>query len=204
MNPAIDFRLYVVAHRQLCAPRALPDVVREACDAGVRAVQLREKDLDGDELDALAATLHDILSTWGATLFVNQSHPLPAIENAGLHFPESIAITRPAPGVIVGASTHSRESAQRAARAGADFITFGPVYDTPAKRRYGAPQGLDRLAEITAAVDIPVFAIGGVGPQRVRACLDAGAYGVAVMGAVMTADDVAAVVHDFEHTLGAL
>jgi len=204
MNPAIDFRLYVVTHRHLCAPRALTDVVCDACDAGVRAVQLREKDLGGDELGALAATLHDILSARDATLFINQSHAVPGVENSGLHFPESLAITRPGPGVIVGASTHSRESAQRAARDGADFITFGPVYETPAKRRYGEPQGLDRLAEVAAAVDLPVFAVGGVTPERTRACLDAGARGVAVMAAVMAADEVAAVVRDFEKVLGAL
>jgi thiamine-phosphate pyrophosphorylase len=204
MNPAIDFRLYVVTNRHLCAPRALSDVVREACDAGARAVQLREKDLTEDELGTLAAGLRDILSARGATLFVNQSHPLPGMENHGLHFPESIAIARPVPGAIIGASTHSRDSVQRAESAGADFITFGPVFDTPAKRRYGAPLGPDRLADVVAAVDIPVFAIGGVTPARVPACLDAGAYGVAVMGAIMAAADVVAVIRDYQHALGAL
>lgn len=201
MKPAIDFRLYLVTDRQLCAPRRLDDVVREACAAGVRAVEMREKDLDARDIDKLARKLAKVTDEFGATLFINQEHPTDAVKGAGLHFPESVAIVRPGPGILVGASTHSHKSADTARAAGADFVTFGPVFETPAKVRYGPPQGLERLAEIVEAVNVPVFAIGGVTPERVRACVDAGAYGIAVMGGIMAAENVAAVVHRYEKAL---
>jgi thiamine-phosphate pyrophosphorylase len=202
----IDFRLYLVTDRRACAPRALGEVVREACGAGVRAVQLREKDLDPASVHALAAELSGVTHETGATLFINQAH---AVAGApALHYPESIPIPRDFrdqhPNMPVGASTHSISSARDAARRGADFVTFGPVYETPAKVKYGPPQGLARLSEVSAALAIPVFAIGGVTPERASLCMEAGAAGVAVMGAIMGATNVGAVVRAFEKALGGL
>lgn len=202
----IDFRLYLVTDRLQCAPRALSDVVREACAAGVRAVQLREKDLDAGAIDSLHAELSAITREYGATLFVNHAHPV--AEPAGIHYPEVIPIPEGALArraeVPVGASTHSLDAAVEAARRGADFVTFGPVFETPAKLKYGAPQGLERLREVARACDVPVFAIGGVTAERAAQCVDAGARGVAVMGAIMAAEDVGNTVRAYENALGGL
>jgi len=78
----------------------------------------------------------------------------------------------------------------RAEAQGADFVLFGPVYDTPSKRAYGPPQGVARLAEVAARVRLPVFAVGGVTPARGPELLAAGARGVGVITAVFGADDI--------------
>jgi thiamine-phosphate pyrophosphorylase len=80
---------------------------------------------------------------------------------------------------------------------GADWVVFGPVYDTPSKRRYGAPQGLDALAKVSGRVRIPVIAIGGITPARVGDVRAAGAHGVAAIAAILDAPSPADVVQRF-------
>jgi thiamine-phosphate pyrophosphorylase len=82
---------------------------------------------------------------------------------------------------LLGASTHSLEGAKSAASCGASYIFFGPVFATPSKASYGDPQGLDRLAEVCGAVDIPVLAIGGITRENAQSCLSAGAAGIAAI-----------------------
>ncbi len=202
MTRLIDFRLYVITDRARCAPRSLLDVIDDACAAGVRAVQLREKDLPHDELRRLAVETLDVTRRHGALMFLNQHQPLEGIQVDGLHFPESTPSLPKVADTLAGASTHSLESATAAAAAGADFITFGPVYETPSKKQFGPPRGIAALAAVARAVDIPVFALGGVTPERARECVAAGAHGVAVIGAVMESKDVAATVKRFKDALG--
>lgn len=95
----------------------------------------------------------------------------------------------------IGVSCHSLNAARPAERGGADYIFFGPVFATPSKAAFGPPQGLERLREVCAAVEIPVLAIGGVNFENARACLDAGAAGVAAIRLFQdagNADDLAA------------
>src|SRR5262249_58621233 len=80
-------------------------------------------------------------------------------------------------GCVIGASVHSLDEARVAESGGADFLVFGPVYDTPSKRQYGAPQGLEGLSEVSAAIARPVIAVGGITPDRVREGIEAGAAG---------------------------
>jgi thiamine-phosphate diphosphorylase len=82
---------------------------------------------------------------------------------------------------LVGASCHSIESARAAERGGADYIFFGPVFATPSKVAFGAPQGTERLREVCASVGIPVLAIGGVNAENGRECIAAGAAGIAAI-----------------------
>ena len=82
---------------------------------------------------------------------------------------------------MIGVSTHSLEAARAAERGGANYIFFGPVFATPSKAAYGAPQGIERLREVCAAVAIPVLAIGGVTYENWVFCLEAGAAGVAAI-----------------------
>ena len=90
---------------------------------------------------------------------------------------------------MIGASTHSVEEAREAERRGADFVLFGPVYFTPTKAAYGAPQGLPALKKIVEIVALPVYAIGGIKPDNVGAVVVAGVRGVALISAVMAAID---------------
>ena len=206
----IDFRLYLVTDRRVLKAASLEIAVLEACKAGARAVQLREKDLDARSLHHLAEGMRRITLSRQARLFVNDRADIAAAVGAdGVHCPEdgfSPAAVRRISGdqTLVGVSTHSLESALEAERAGADFVTFGPVFETASKSKYGPPQGLERLGEVTGAVGLPVFAIGGVTPERVASCLENGAWGVAVVSSVFASADVPGAVRGFERALGNL
>jgi thiamine-phosphate diphosphorylase len=97
---------------------------------------------------------------------------------------------------------HAEAEARDAAAQGADFVVFGPVYDTPSKRRYGPPQGLAALEAVARAVDRPVLAVGGLTPERVAEALAAGAAGVAVIGAIYGAARPADATKAFLDALG--
>lgn len=98
---------------------------------------------------------------------------------------------------LIGVSCHSLETAKAAERDGADYLFFGPVFATPSKAAYGAPQGLKRLAEVCRAVALPVLAIGGITLENVEDCFSAGAAGIAAIRLFQDAPDMAAVVRVF-------
>lgn len=125
----------------------------------------------------------------GLPIVVNDRVDVALAAGRGVHLTETSLPTRVArsllpAGTLLGRSTHDLVAALRAAAEGADYVVFGPVFDTPSKRAYGPPQGLTALAEVAAAVSIPVLAIGGIDARRVGACRGAGAHGVAVIRAV--------------------
>lgn len=188
-------RLYLVTDRQRTAGRPLLDVVDAALRGGVDAVQLREKDLSGDALLKLAARLRKLTRRYGARLLVNDRIDIAlAVDADGIHLPVDSFAPADArrmlgAGALIGASTHSVEQARAAAAGGADFVAFGPVFDTPSKRSFGTPVGLDALAQATQAVTVPVLAIGGVTAERVRSLRECGAHGIAVIAAILEADD---------------
>ena len=95
---------------------------------------------------------------------------------------------------LIGVSCHSYQAAKEAERGGADYLFFGPVFATPSKAAYGAPQGLDRLSEVCHAVTLPVLAIGGITPDNAAVCLSAGASGIAAIRLFQDAPDLPAVV----------
>jgi thiamine-phosphate pyrophosphorylase len=205
----IDFKLYLVTGRALCAGRALETVVAEACGAGVRAVQLREKDLSAAALHGLAMTMREVTRRTGSRLFLNDRADIAlGIGADGVHCPEAGLPVRVArrvcPGALVGASAHSLERAVEADSSGADFVLFGPVFPTPSKAKFGEPQGLDALAAVASGVGVPVFAIGGVKPENARLCLESGAAGVGVVSAILSAEDVPGAVEAFRRSLGGL
>ena len=213
--PRLPFHppLYLITDRRRFADAAPGDafgadewrVLDAAIAAGPGAVQLREKDLDARALLVRAERLASRCRAHGVRLLVNERADVAlAAEADGVHLPESGLPVEAARGVVgagrlVGCSVHG--TAQLAARAGADFVLFGPVFDTPAKRAFGPPQGLDRLAEIARATPMPVLAVGGITPERVPDVLRAGASGVAVIGAILDAADPAAAVAAFRRAL---
>lgn len=205
----IDFKLYLVTNRAACVSGPLEAVVDQACGAGVRAVQLREKDLSGGDLHSLAVKMREVTRRSGARLFVNDRADIALGVGAdGVHCTESgipVGLARSlCPEALVGASSHSLERAAEAGTAGADFVLFGPVFPTPSKAKYGEPQGLDALAVVAGGVGVPVFAIGGITPENARLCLEKGAAGVGVISSILSAEDVPAVVEAFRSSLGGL
>ena len=206
----VDFRFYLIGDRTRCAGRSLASALGQACRAGVRAVQIREKDLKTPDLLALTREVQAELGSLRPVLMVNGNLEVATACGAqGVHLPEAGVTVREARealphGTLIGRSTHGKESACVAEAEGADFVTFGPVYDTPSKAGYGPPVGLRTLAEAAGSVMIPVFALGGVTPGRAKACLEAGAHGVAAISAVLSQPDIPAAVREFEKTLGGL
>jgi thiamine-phosphate pyrophosphorylase len=185
----------LVTDRHATGGRDLARVVAAALDAGLPAVQLREKDLPGRPLLALAEQLRALTARAGALLLVNDRLDVAVASGAdGVHLgggSMQVNVARrllPA-GALVGVSTHV---AAEAAATAADFAFFGPVYSTPSKASYGAPQGEARLREAAAAARVPLLAIGGVTPARIPEVRAAGAAGAAVIRAILAAEDPAA------------
>jgi thiamine-phosphate pyrophosphorylase len=191
----INFRLYVVTDRQQTAGRALEEVIAAAARGGAGAIQLREKDLSARDLYALGARLQAVLSPCGVPLLINDRLDVAlALDAAGVHLAGhslSTAVARRVlgPDKLLGVSTHSVEEAHRAAEDGADFVVFGPVFTTPSKVAYGPPQGLQHLTAVVRAVHIPVIAIGGIDHTNLSQVVQAGAYGVAMIRAVLAAPE---------------
>lgn len=188
-------RLYIVTDRQQTADRPLEDVIAAATQRGASMVQLREKDLSARELYALGARLKPLLDAVEVPLLINDRVDVAlALDAAGAHLAGHSLPTVEARRVLgsqklLGVSTHSLDHTRAAADDGADFVVFGPVFSTPSKVAYGPPQGLPRLAEVVQHVAIPVLAIGGITPSNVPEVLETGAYGIAMIRAVLAAPD---------------
>jgi thiamine-phosphate pyrophosphorylase len=204
----LDFSLCLVTDRSQTRGRPLLDVVDECLTAGLRAVQLREKDLSTRELHTLARSLRTLTQRAGATLFINDRVDVAlAVEADGVHLaghslPAAVVRSTFRSIPLIGVSTHSIEEARAAEAGGADFVLFGPIYDTPSKRLWGAPQGVEPLAKVSAELSIPVFAIGGITPERVAEVRSAGARGVAVISAILSADHPGQATKAFIQSLG--
>jgi thiamine-phosphate pyrophosphorylase len=183
--------------------RDLVTVVTECLAAGLPAVQVREKDLGAGELAMLCRQIRRATREGGAQLVVNDRVDVALAVGADAVQRTHISLTvhdiRAVAGarLRIGASVHSLDEALAAERAGADWVVFGPIYDTASKRQYGAPQGLERLAAVTRAVGIPVVAIGGITPARVGEVRGAGARGVGVISAILAADSPAEATRSF-------
>ncbi len=188
-------RLILVTDRHATGDRDLVEVIAAALDAGLAAVQLREKDLPGRAVLALAERLRACTARRGALLLVNDRVDVAIAAGAdGVHLgggslPVDVARRLLPDGALVGVSTHA---ATDAAATGADFAVFGPVYATPSKAAYGPPQGLARLRAAAETARVPLLAIGGVTAAQIPALRAAGAAGVAVIRAILAADDPAA------------
>ena len=190
-----EFGAYLVTDRHQTRGRPLADCVEAALRGGVRAVQLREKDVSTRDLADLARGLREVTARHGAALLINDRIDVAlACDADGVHLPAGSFEVRDARALVgaerfVGVSTHSPEEVVAAERAGADFVVFGPVFDTPSKRPYGAPLGLHLLKQAAGPVSIPVFAIGGITTARLEDVRAAGAAGAAVIRAILAADD---------------
>lgn len=189
----VDFSLYLITDRHQTAGRNLLAVVEEALAGRVRSVQLREKDLPPRALLELSRTMRELTNRYGARLIINDRVDIAlAVGADGVHLGEASIPADAARRLLgtdrlIGVSCHSRESALAAEDAGADFITFGPVYPTPSKAAYGPPVGVERLAEVVKLLSIPVFALGGIKRENTPETLATGAAGVALISAVIAA-----------------
>jgi thiamine-phosphate pyrophosphorylase len=177
-------------------------------------VQIREKDLSGRESAALTRfALHRASQldrqSPAPRILVNDRLDVALAEGAaGVHLGEqSLPVERARKLVakhhayfLVGASCHSVDAARAAANSGADYLFFGPVFETPSKSSFGPPQGLARLSEVCSSIRVPVLAIGGIDQVNAASCLAAGATGIAAIRLFQDAADLPALVR-FLHAL---
>jgi thiamine-phosphate pyrophosphorylase len=204
----VELRLLLVTDRHQTRGRELVGVVRACLDAGLPAVQVREKDLEARELAPVCRALREPTRERGALLIVNDRADVAlAVGADGVQRTAtslSVADLRTVADkrLLIGASVHSLDEARAAEDDGADWVVFGPVYDTPSKRMFGAPQGLHALERVSAAMRIPVIAIGGITVERVRPVRATGAAGVAVISAILDTDSPAEATRQFIATLG--
>jgi thiamine-phosphate pyrophosphorylase len=202
--------LCFVTDRGVTGGRPLMDVARAAVAGGVDMVQLREKDLAGRALLALARELVDTVRAAGPRrrVIVNDRLDVAlAAKAAGVHLPSDglpIEGARRCSGgrFLIGRSVHSLAEARQAAGEGADYLFFGPVFATPSKSAYGPPQGTDALRKIVAAVEPPVWAIGGINVATAGELRGIGIAGVAVISAIAAAPDPAAAARALRAALG--
>jgi thiamine-phosphate pyrophosphorylase len=191
----VDFRVYLITDRRQAPGGDIAGAVAGALDGGIRAVQLREKDLPGGELFRLAERMRDLTASHGARLFINDRVDVAlAVGADGVHLggasiPASVARGLLGKEALIGCSTHGVGELREAVSQGADFVTFGPVYPTPSKAVYGPPVGISALAAACREAAVPVFALGGVKAENAGEVTAAGAFGIALISGIVAAAD---------------
>ena len=202
-----NFDLYLVTDRNQTGGRDLLWVLERALEGGVRAVQLREKDLGGRELFVLAEKTKRLCERYQANLFVNDRVDVAlGVDAEGVHLGGDSMPVRAARELLgaeklIGVSTHSIKEAREAEQEKADFILFGPVYFTASKAAYGEPQGLGRLKKVVEKISLPVYAIGGVKVGNIAEVKETGVRGIALISAVLSASDPRAATRRILETL---
>lgn len=200
----VDFKLYLITDRKLFGDNdSLIAAVEGALKAGVRAVQLREKDLPTRELLELAYKMRELTAKYSAKLLINDRADIALCINAdGVHLGQSGIPAYAARKVagkdcLIGVSAHSLTEAVTAWKEGADFITFGPVYHTPSKLKYGEPVGVMALREVKGKISIPVFGIGGIKRNNIKEIIESGADGIALISGILGRADVALAAEEY-------
>ncbi len=185
--------LYVVITEAFCAGRSALEVLAQTLAAGVRLVQLREKEWDDLRLYQRALEFRRQTAAAGALLIVNDRLDLALAAGAdGVHLGQDdlpiVPARRIAPELIIGASTHSLKEALAAQEAGASYLNIGPIFPTQTKS-IPPPIGLEAIDQITPGLRIPWTTMGGIKSSNIGRVVSRGARHPAVMTAVTAAQD---------------
>ena len=192
-----DCHLYGIIDLSYVAPASVVEVAAQMIDGGVDILQLRAKKFIADDVRWLGEQLHPVTEGARIPLVINDLPEAAAdLRAEGVHVGQddvSVEEARALAGyrTIIGKSTHSVEQAIAAACEGADYIGFGPLFSTPTKPNY-APIGLDDIALVHKAMDIPIFCIGGIKLENLERVLAAGARRVVIVSGILKAKDIAA------------
>lgn len=173
----------------------LIDFADRAAAAGVDMVQIRERDLPARDVLFVTESIAKSVRNTDARVLVNDRADIAASAGAGVHLTTrslAVEVVRAAfgPHMLIGVSTHTFDEARLADERGADFVVFGPVFETATKREYGEPVGVEALHRVATRVTIPVLALGGITLSSFRVALDAGAAGVAGISMFTEAQDL--------------
>jgi len=196
LMPTLSSRLLVVTDRHQTNGRPLVPLLQQVVNAVAPAIQLRERDLLARELVTLAREVQAVTDSHRSQLLINDRIDVAlALEGVGVHLrsnslPVSVARRLLGAQRLVGVSVHTVEEAIQVESQGADYIILGPIYATPSKQMFGPPLGLHTLEKACRLIRIPVIGIGGVTAARAQQMRRAGAFGVAVITAILGATDV--------------
>ena len=192
--------VYPITSGATKTPEDILRLVEAAVAAKVPLFQIREKTLSARVVYDLTARAVEITRGSDTRLLVNDRSDIARAAGAdGVHLtsqslPAAVVRKTYGPEFLIGVSTHSPEEARAAQAGGADFAVFGPVFKTESKREFGAPQELDKLAEVTSELrGFPVVAIGGITLDNVGACFEAGASGVAAIRLFTDAERISSI-----------
>ena len=189
--------VYVITDAALSRGRSHVQVATEAIRGGADAIQLRDKSASTRELVEVGFALRQLTREAGVLFIVNDRVDVAlAVDADGVHvgqddMPAAIARRLLGPSKIIGVSAATPEEARQAKADGADYLGVGAIYATASKADAGLPTGPGLLGEIKQAVDLPIVAIGGVNVHNAAEAIRAGADGVAVISAVVSAPDIA-------------
>jgi thiamine-phosphate pyrophosphorylase len=180
--------IYPLTSGTATSPEEILQLVQASVNSEIPIFQIREKSLDARSLYELTSRAVDITRGSKTRVLVNDRSDIARAAGAdGVHLttqslPAEVVRKIYGHDFVIGVSTHSRAEAVAVQAAGADFVVFGPVFETESKRAFGEPQGLQKLQELTSELDdFPVLAIGGITLDNVEACFEAGASGVAAI-----------------------
>lgn len=191
-------RLHVLTDKDWSRGRGMVEVARAALEGGATVIQLRDKTASTRELIQTGRALRLLTRQAGALLIVNDRVDVAvAVDADGAHvgqddLPVEVARRILGPERILGVSAGTLDEAERAVAGGADYLGVGPIFETRGKADAGAPTGLGLLEDISKRYALPLVAIGGVTVERAPAIIRAGACGVAVITAVVAAEDITA------------
>lgn len=194
---AARLALHVLTDHGLSRGRDLLTVARAALDGGATVLQLRNKTASTRTLVEEGVALRALTHERGALLIVNDRIDVAlAIDADGAHvgqddMPAALARQLLGPERILGVSAGNQQEAAEAVLAGADYLGVGPIYATGSKADAGPAVGTALLQELATRHSLPLVAIGGITAENVSAVIHAGATGVAVISAVVSADDIA-------------
>jgi thiamine-phosphate pyrophosphorylase len=194
--PGVDFRLLLVTDRRQTKGRPLVPLLQRVLTAAAPAIQLRERDLSARELMTLAREVQALTASHRSQLLINDRIDVAlALEGVGVHLRSKslpVPVARQMLGAqrLLGISVHAVEEAVQAESQGVDYIVLGPIYETPSKQMFGPPLGIHTLEKACKLVRVPILGIGGVTAARAREMRRAGAFGAAVITAILSATDV--------------
>ncbi|UUX91294.1 thiamine phosphate synthase [Methanoplanus endosymbiosus] len=191
----MSYGLYVVTDRIIGRGMTHAAMAALAAEGGADVIQLRDKDMPASDLIAEAVNIRKITEDSGTLFIVNDRIDIALASGAdGVHLGQSDLPAEYARSIvpddfIIGISVSTADEALRAVKAGADYISPGPVFPTATKSDAGNALGLDMVSSISAAIDTPVVPIGGISGLNAASVISAGAEGVAVISAVFGGKD---------------
>ena len=198
----VDYSVYLVTDRELARGRTTLEIAGAAIRGGVSCIQLREKMCSTREFIDESLAIRSLLARHGIPLIINDRVDVAlAVKADGIHLGQKDMPCRMArqiipESMIVGISVESLDDAIAAQKDGADYLGVSPIYPTPTKTDTAQPLGLEGLRSIRSEVDLPLVGIGGLNADNVAAVIHKGADGVAVVSAIVAADDPEAATRD--------